>query len=91
MNELQPFALALLGVLWLPYAAVVWWRLRTNGPLRSQDIAETRKWVEWHPSMLIHMLEPTLPVLLPVSWELVCVLNGLLWPVSTLIARWKRV
>jgi hypothetical protein len=68
------------------YAAVTYWRLRTSSELHA-EIAETRSWVRctppWH--LFVGLLVPAMPLIA----ELVCVINGLLWPVEMLTRAWR--
>jgi hypothetical protein len=76
----------LVVALYLGYAAVGCWRLRTGSELQT-EIAETRSWVRctlpWH--LFAGLLVPAMPVIA----EMVCVINGLLWPVEMLTRPWR--
>ena len=68
------------------YAAVTYWRLRTSGALHA-EIAETRSWVRCTPPW--HLFAGLLLPVMPLIAELVCVINGLLWPVELLTRPWR--
>lgn len=72
--------------LYLGYAAIVYWRLRTSSDLDT-EIAQTRSWVRctppWH--LFADLVLPALPLIA----ELTCVINGLLWPVEMITRPWR--
>jgi hypothetical protein len=76
----------LVITVYIGYAAVVCWRLRTGSELQA-EIAETRSWVRCTPPwrLFAGLLVPTVPVVA----EVVCVINGLLWPVEMLTRPWR--
>src|SRR5690349_18020492 len=79
-------AALVIGALYLGYAAVVCWQLRSSSQMRDEIVA-TRSWVRctppWH--LLAGVLLPAMPYLA----DLVCVINGLLWPVELLTRAWR--
>lgn len=84
--------LVVTGTLWLPYAAVVWWRLRRDKDLRQADMADARSWIRCPPGpwvLVVRPLESVLLATLPAQWELTCAVNGVLWPVEMLTRRWR--
>lgn len=83
-------ALVLVGILWLPYAGVLYWRLRNDQQLKRTEMADARSWVNGVPFPLMRALAPVLLVTLPVMWEATCVFNGLMWPVIVLADALRR-
>jgi hypothetical protein len=79
-------AVLVVAALYVGCAAVVYWHLATSREMQA-EIAETRSWVRctppWH--LFAGVLVPALPWLA----ELVCLINGLLWPVELLTRPWR--
>ena len=72
--------------MYVGYAAVVYWRLRTSSELQA-EIAETRSWVRCTPPW--HLFADLLLPAMPLITELTCVINGFLWPVEVLTRPWR--
>jgi len=87
MGETTVLVIAKLIVLavYVGYAAVVYWRLRTSSELQA-EIAETRSWVRCTPPW--HLFADVLLPAMPLIAELTCVINGLLWPVEMFTRPW---
>lgn len=79
-------AALVVGLMYAGYAGYLYWRLRIGGDMQDQ-IAETRSWIRctppWH--LFAGVLIPALPYLA----DLVCLINGLLWPVEILTRPWR--
>lgn len=74
------------GVLYLGYASYLSWQLRIGRDMQDQ-IAGTRSWIRCTPPW--HLFAGALIPALPYLADLVCLINGLLWPVEMLTRPWR--
>jgi hypothetical protein len=79
-------AVFVIGALYVGYAVVVGWRLRISQEMQA-EIEATRSWVRWTPPW--HLFAGVLVPAVPWIADLVCPVNGLLWPVEMLTRPWR--